>query len=302
MNASCPVCSSSVSAGFSVESVGTFHQCQKCGFVFVPETKSEDASLYDENFGATNIHPTYRKTANGYTIKNDEKLMALIKKFQPWHKTGRILDVGCSAAFFMHLAQKHGWRADGVEIAPWAAEFSNRELGVRVFNGTLDQAKFPEDTFDVVFSSHVLEHIGKPKELLLEMRRVLRSGGLHVSVVPTQFASPSWRLSKRFIGDPPPKHVSFFDKQSFTRLVQDSGLEVVSAEYNVELTRLYELTLDREAMKKRWQDKLTVARQNAPARPSRVPGWTKLLAKKGVNFIGNALNVGDELICLAVKR
>ncbi|WP_395752820.1 class I SAM-dependent methyltransferase [Prosthecobacter sp.] len=300
--ATCPVCSNSVSAGFSVEGVGTFHQCGKCGFIFVPETKSEDANLYDETFGSTNIHPTYRKTANGYMIKNEEKLKALLKRFQPWHKTGRILDIGCSAAFFMHLAQKNGWQADGVEIAPWAAEFSNKELGVRVFCGMLEQAAFPDNTFDVAFSSHVLEHISDPKSLLLEMKRVLRPGGLHVSVVPTQFASPSWRLQKRFIGDPPPKHVSFFDKSSFTRLVEDVGMEVVSVEYNVELTRLYELTLDREAMKKRWQDKLAVAQQASPARPQRLPGWAKAFAKSGVNFVGNALGAGDELLCLAVKK
>ena len=301
-SASCPVCGNSVNAGFDVENVGTFHRCEKCSFVFVPETASEDASLYDETFGATNIHPTYRKSANGYAIKNETKLKALIKRFQPWHKTGRILDVGCSAAFFMHLAQQHGWQADGVEIASWAADFSNRELGVRVFCGTLEQAEFPDDTFDVVFSSHVLEHIADPRSLLQEMRRVLRPGGLHVSVVPTQFASPSWRLRKRFIGDPPPKHVSFFNKDSFTSLIQEVGLDLVSAEYNVELTRLYELTLNRERMKKRWQDKLAQVHGGTVPSSIRSSSGLKNAMKGIVNLVGNAWNVGDELLCFALKR
>jgi len=301
-SATCPVCSNSVNVGFDVENVGAFHRCDKCTFVFVPETVSEDARLYDETFGATNIHPTYRKSANGYAIKNEVKLKALIKRFQPWYKTGRILDVGCSAAFFMHLAQQHGWQADGVEIASWAADFSNRELGVRVFCGPLEQAGFPDDTFDVVFSSHVLEHIADPRSLLQEMRRVLRPGGLHVSVVPTQFASPSWRLRKRFIGDPPPKHVSFFNKESFTRLFQEVGLDLVNAEYNVELTRLYELSLDRERMKKRWQEKLAEARKGNPTRSQALTSSMKVLIKGVVNRIGNALDTGDELLCLAVKR
>jgi hypothetical protein len=34
--------------------------------------------LYDENFGAANIHPTYRKTASGYVIKNRVKLTGLL--------------------------------------------------------------------------------------------------------------------------------------------------------------------------------------------------------------------------------
>jgi ubiquinone/menaquinone biosynthesis C-methylase UbiE len=102
------------------------------------------------------------------------------------------------------VAKERGWQPQGAEIAKWAADFSQNELGINVFNGMLQDAKFPDCHFDVVLSSHVMEHIGQPLWLLKEMARVLRPGGAHLTVVPTQFASPSWRLSRRFIGDPPP--------------------------------------------------------------------------------------------------
>jgi len=120
-----------------VPEVGAFQHCDDCGFIFAPEVESEDASLYDESFGTGNIHPTYRKTPEGYAIKNRLKLSKLLDQFEPYRQTGRILDIGCSAAFFMHLAQQRGWKANGVEIAPWAAKFSNEELGVEVYNGML---------------------------------------------------------------------------------------------------------------------------------------------------------------------
>ena len=301
---SCPVCEDIRCSTFAVENVGTFYRCNSCGFIFAPEIQSEDAVLYDENFGAANIHPTYRKTASGYVIKNRVKLTGLLAQFEQYRQTGRILDVGCSAAFFMHLAQEKGWQANGVEIAPWAAEFSKKELGVEVFCGTLENAKFENNTFDVIFSSHVLEHISDPFPLIKEMQRVLRPGGLHVSVLPSQFASPSWHISKRFIGDPPPKHTSFFNTHSFTKLIERSGLNVVSCTYNVELMRLYELMLNREQMKAHWQSKLAAANDGGGSKEIIHQGLkSKSISavKTLINIAGNIFGVGDEIICLATK-
>lgn len=298
----CPVCTITDQFSFDVEGVGSFLQCNSCGFIFAPETPSEDAVLYDENFGANNIHPTYRKTAKGYIIKNRRKLTAFLNRFEKFRQTENILDVGCSAAFFMHLAQEKGWKANGVEIAPWAAEFSRKELGVNVFNGMLADAKFPDNTFDVVFSSHVLEHIIDPYTLIIEMRRVLRPGGLHVSVLPSQFSSPSWRIGHRFIGDPPPKHTSFFDSDSFAKLIRRCGLEVQSCSYNVELMRLYEMTLSRQQLKDRWQAKVA-ANSNGNGEPAS-GGMKPLLVgalKNAMNLLGNAIGMGDEIICFATK-
>lgn len=300
----CPVCEAIPCPAFEVEGVGSFHRCTACGFIFAPETPSEDAVLYDENFGATNIHPTYRKTASGYVIKNRAKLSGLLARFEKYRQTGRILDVGCSAAFFMHLAQEKGWRASGAEIAPWAAEFSRKELGVDVFCGTLENAKFEDNIFDVIFSSHVLEHISDPFTLIQEMKRVLRPGGLHVSVLPSQFASPSWRISRRFIGDPPPKHTSFFNTHSFAKLIERCGLNVVSCTYNVELMRLYELTLNREKMKARWQSKLAAANDAGGGTETATGGFKPRLisaAKALTNIAGNTFGFGDEIICFATK-
>ncbi len=298
----CPVCSSASISRFQVPEVGAFQHCDDCGFIFAPEVESEDASLYDESFGTGNIHPTYRKTPEGYAIKNRLKLSKLLDQFEPYRQTGRILDIGCSAAFFMHLAQQRGWKANGVEIAPWAAKFSNEELGVEVYNGMLEDAAFADGTFDVVFSSHVLEHIRDPKSLLSEMCRVLRPGGLHVSVLPSQFASPSWRLRSRFVGDPPPKHTSFFDTSTFAQVIRSCGMEVLSCRYNVELMRLYELTLSKDQLKDRWQSK--VAANSASGTPARESGWKpQAIAafKQIANALGNALQIGDEIVCFARK-
>lgn len=49
---------------------------------------------------------------------------------------------------------------------------------------------FPDSSFDLIFSSHVIEHIKHEAEIHSEMHRVLRAGGLCVHVVPSAF----WRF------------------------------------------------------------------------------------------------------------
>lgn len=273
--------------------------CRNCDFIFAPDIQSEDSTLYDSNFGDTNVHPTYEKRDGKYVVRNRVKLEALLDRLEPYRQTGRFLDVGCSAAFFLSVAKERGWQPQGAEIAKWAADFSRQELGIDVFNGMLQDAKFPDNHFDVVFSSHVMEHIGQPLGLLSEMARVLRPGGVHVTVVPTQFASPSWRLAHRFIGDPPPIHASFYTRDTYAAFLKKAGLRVKSVEFNVELNRLRQLTRSVQENAAQWQQEKNAIVQGAAASAVR-PAWVEL-AKKLVNQVGNSLDMGDEIIAFAEK-
>ena len=304
----CPICGEDASVPFDVKDIPGLCRCGGCGFIFTKRVPAEeDSDLYEESFAEGNIHPTYEKTANGgYYVKNAAKIRALLARLEQFRCTGKLLDVGCSAAFFLSVAKKCGWQGKGVEISRWGAAFSREELGVDVFHGTLQEAAFADGTFDVVFSSHVIEHIGDPLSLVREMTRVLRPGGALVTVVPTQFVSPSWLLARRFVGDPPPKHVSFFDRRSFKNLLRRAGLKPVSTAYNVELTRLYELTLSKKQLAERW-----TRRKAAAAAPREAEGTVRTvsilraplvrLAKGAVNLAANALGCGDELLSIAVK-
>ena len=49
---------------------------------------------------------------------------------------------------------------------------------------------FPDEYFDVVFSSNVLEHIAHIDQFLLEIKRVLKSNGIAIHILPTG----SWRF------------------------------------------------------------------------------------------------------------
>lgn len=90
---------------------------------------------------------------------------------------GRLLDVGCSYGAFLELARERGWRVSGVELSRKAADYSERERGLDVFRGILEEAALPGERFDVVTLWDVVEHLDDPVRTLAEVHRVLAPGG-----------------------------------------------------------------------------------------------------------------------------
>ena len=71
-------------------------------------------------------------------------------------------------------------RAAGCDASPYSQQFCAKK-GIRVYG---DPAEVPDESYDFVLSSHSLEHVDHPLEVVREMRRICRRGGRVVLVVP----------------------------------------------------------------------------------------------------------------------
>ncbi len=91
--------------------------------------------------------------------------------------TGRLLDVGSALGTFVAMANARGFRAEGVEISAYAAEFARTTRGLTVFTGDLERFPAADGSFDVVTFWDSIEHVTHPRENLLTARRLLRPGG-----------------------------------------------------------------------------------------------------------------------------
>lgn len=97
-----------------------------------------------------------------------------------------LLDAGCGAGTItLGLAEAVApgrvvgidLDAGSIEVASAAA--SSRRLANLVFRtGSVYELPFPEDSFDVVFSNAVLEHLKEPSKAVREFHRVLKRGGI----------------------------------------------------------------------------------------------------------------------------
>jgi SAM-dependent methyltransferase len=99
----------------------------------------------------------------------------------------RVLDFGGGSGFQAAIIASWGCDVSSIDIAGRPPE-PKRYFDVIDYDGTT--IPFADATFDVVFSSNVLEHVAHLPRLLGELRRVMKPAGTAIHVLP----SPAWRF------------------------------------------------------------------------------------------------------------
>lgn len=99
-----------------------------------------------------------------------------------------VLDVGCSHGYGTAvLAQRAGY-AVGFDLYPEVVADAERRFGHERLRFLAHDANepfpFADESFDVVFSSEVIEHVREQDRCAAEMARVLRPGGLLILKTP----------------------------------------------------------------------------------------------------------------------
>jgi SAM-dependent methyltransferase len=113
---------------------------------------------------------------------------AEIEAVRRYFKSGmRILDLGGGSGYQASLIASYGCEVLSIDLP-------HRPVPPRVFYPVQDydgrNVPATDASFDIVFSSNVLEHIRTLEHTLGEIRRVLKPGGLAIHVLPTA----SWRF------------------------------------------------------------------------------------------------------------
>lgn len=99
----------------------------------------------------------------------------------------RILELGAGTGQQALALSQHGFQVDAIEL-PDSLYAGLRVFPIKDYDGFT--IPFAEQTFDVVFSSSVLEHVPDLARLHSEIRRVLKRDGAALHVVPNH----GWRF------------------------------------------------------------------------------------------------------------
>jgi len=89
----------------------------------------------------------------------------------------KFLDVGCGLGLGLAYANQLNCELNATEFDTGALGFVKEHFPVNTFQGDIWEAKYPENYFDFIHISHVIEHVLDPKAYISEMKRILKPGG-----------------------------------------------------------------------------------------------------------------------------
>ena len=99
-------------------------------------------------------------------------------------KGKKLLDAGCGTGWFSQRACEEGADVTSLDVGPRLLGETAKKCDSTRVVGSVCELPFPDDTFDLVVSSEVIEHTPDPKKAVEELIRVAKPGGKIVITVP----------------------------------------------------------------------------------------------------------------------
>jgi len=193
--------------------------CKSCSMVWLdnPPSLEEMAAHYTRHY--------YRViTAGGEGCSNRwEKHARTIARYK---ETGSLLDLGCSSGAFLSTMKRGDWELYGVEISESSAQQAHNRTGAHVFVGDVQDAPFSPESFDVITSFDVLEHLYQPREVMKRVSQWLKPGGIFLVAIPNIQSWEAQVFRSYWYGLELPRHLSHFSPASLGCLATSVGLKI----------------------------------------------------------------------------
>jgi 2-polyprenyl-3-methyl-5-hydroxy-6-metoxy-1,4-benzoquinol methylase len=114
------------------------------------------------------------------TGKSFASKIEILKSYKP---SGHVLDFGASWGYGSWQIQQAGYRVEAFEIDAVRANYGAEKLGLS-FSMNWHDLKSTGRTFDIIFTSHVLEHLPSLNTIFSDFATLLSPGGLLIIFVP----------------------------------------------------------------------------------------------------------------------
>lgn len=169
-------------------------------------------------------------------IRNYE--LAIVLNMMP--PRGRVLEIGAGTGWQASVLKNHGYVVSAIDLNSSLYQ-ANRVWPVTEYDG--NNIPFEDGTFDIIYSSNVLEHIPHIYEFQKEIHRVLKPNGVVIHVLP----SSSWRFWSNITHSlrcwtMPKAHgehagnaiseIHYFSRRWWTRLFRETGWTVMAQDSN----------------------------------------------------------------------
>jgi len=162
-----------------------------------------------------------------------------IKPYIPWDRKIKILDVGCGDGSFFDSILEYRTNLDchGTDISRKQCKIATSK-GYNIKQSDVSQGlDYQDNTFDIVISTEVIEHIFNTDRFLTELKRVVKPKGLVIITTPN-IANLGNRIRLLLFGQRPScidfcsrqgtsGHIRAFDIYDMQELFNNNGLKII---------------------------------------------------------------------------
>ncbi len=150
------------------------------------------------------------------------------------HSLKRVLDMGCGTGRLVKYFRDQGFTAYGCDkesVAIMCARKINVPRSIR--KASAIKLPFKKNSFDLVTSIHVIEHLSKPemKKFLTETYRILTPKGFIFLIAPNFGSLLRIIQGKSWFGYEDPTHIRFDTAQSIENLLRKHGFSKIQFQF-----------------------------------------------------------------------
>lgn len=221
--------------------VFSYYRCKSCDSLVVsPLPAKEDM---DRIYGVSD-HSYLLKLKEGEPLQFDLQYpfghyqryeAEFLKEALPLLNGKKLLDYGCGSGHYLAYARSLGLDATGVEYNLEFCELLRSKNGLPIYSHEEFEAKFKNETFDVIHFGHVLEHLPDPYDAVLRMRKYAHSETLFIIDGPlenntyfTHFVIGAVsRIKSKTHNEYAPQHLSFTTYKSQLMFFERLGMKTI---------------------------------------------------------------------------
>ncbi|AMW34720.1 class I SAM-dependent methyltransferase [Haematospirillum jordaniae] len=190
------------------------------------DEKKIDDGFY-EQFWADSLY----QQAYAFDSAVRDRYPAIKKVWGEMRQARKVLDYGCGNGVLTYWLWSNGFGAEvmGVDVSKTGINNAQQSFAREGLTfATIDALNsLTPHSFDVVVSSHVLEHIDQPEVALVGIAEKAEWLVLEVPLEKCIWADLVARLKGRPRNDNPLGHVNFWNKATFKEFLKKSGLLVI---------------------------------------------------------------------------
>jgi 2-polyprenyl-3-methyl-5-hydroxy-6-metoxy-1,4-benzoquinol methylase len=146
-----------------------------------------------------------------------------------------ILDIGCGEGWALNYFKKNGCNVKGVDFSSYGIKKFNPEVLDHFIQSDIFEYLENEintlNKYNIINLTNVIEHVLEPEDLLVKLKNILSEDGIIIATFPNDFSPLQERLLslrkiEREFWIAIPDHISYFNKESFSKMAKTLGFSV----------------------------------------------------------------------------